>query len=458
MVKKYIYLGMSAILAVAGCTGPRGTGMPVPRPLGRNIQSFHASSDDVDKSVSAEAVERRDTITLRQALALALMKNPELAVYSWDIRAAEARILQAKVLPNPEMEIEVEEFGGSGETQGFDAAKMSIVLSQVIELGGKRAKRRNTATLEMEVAAWKYEAKRLDILTDTTQRLIDVLAAQQKLELAESELGIASNVHHAVSERVKAGKDSPLESIKSKGELASSKLTVIQAARNLAENRQRLAAMWGSKQAVFDKAVGSWPEMPKEIPRYKDIEQRLDQNPEMERALVDLNLAKASLATEKAARIPDLELVTGVEQSEAEDDLTFIAGVGVQIPVFDRNQGGIKEAQASVEKAKQNKKATEVSLHAELRAAYETLTYTKHATLTLAGEVLPAAQEAFSAAEEGYRAGKFSYLDVLDAQRTLFEAKSILLEVRTEYHKSLAKLERLTGENLSTIETKKGDR
>jgi len=108
MVKKCSYFGMSAILALAGCTGPRGTGMPVPRPLGRNLQSFHASSDDAENVVSAEAVERQDTITLRQALALTLIKNPELVVYSRDIRAAEARILQAKALPNPEMEVEVE--------------------------------------------------------------------------------------------------------------------------------------------------------------------------------------------------------------------------------------------------------------------------------------------------------------------------------------------------------------
>ena len=449
---------MSAVLALAGCTGPRGTQMPVPRPLGRDIQSFHASSDDMENSVSAEAVEHPETITLHQALALALMKNPELAVYSWHIRAAEARILQAGMLPNPEMAIEVEEFGGSGESQGFDAARMSIVLSQVIELGGKRASRRNTATLETALAAWEYEIKRLDILTETTQRFIDVLESQQTLALAESELAVANNVHHAVSERVKAGKDSPLESIKSTSELASSKLSVIQTTRNLAENRHLLAAMWGSKRAVFDKAAGSWPEMPGEIPHYENIEQRLHQNPTIEHALMELRLAEAGLAAEKTARIPDLELATGVERSEEEDGQTFIAGMGVQMPVFDRNKGRIKEARAAVEKARQNKRATEIALHAELRAAYETLAAAKHATLILSNEVLPAAQEAFSAAEEGYRAGKFSYLDVLDAQRTLFEAKSTSLEIRAEYHKSLAKLERLTGENLSTIEMEKGDK
>jgi len=448
MVRKYIF-GLSAILVLAGCAGPRGTGMPVPRPLGSDIQSFHAVTGDVDKPASTDAVEQRGSITLRRALTLALMKNPELAVYSWDIRAAEARMLQAKVLPNPAMEIEVEEFGGSGEAEGFDAATTRVVLSQVIELGGKRAGRWNTAVLEMELAAWEYEAKRLDVLTETTERFIDVLAAQQKEELAASGLSIASNVHHAVSERVKAGKDSPLERIKSKGELASSKLTVIEAGRNLAESRHRLAAMWGSRRAVFDKAVGSWPEMPKEIPDYKDIEKRLHQNPEMERGLVDLSMAEANFDAAKAARIPDLELAASVGRSEADDGQTLTAGVGVQIPVFNRNRGGIREAQAAVEKARKNRDATEVALHAELRAAYETLAYAKHAAVTLADEVLPAVQEAFSAAEEGYRAGKFSYLYVLDAQRTLFEAKSILLEVRAEYHKSLAKLERLTGESLS---------
>ncbi len=457
MLRKSIIFGISAILALTGCAGPRGPGMPVPRPLGSELQSFHASSDDAENSVAIDTVKHQGDITLRQALALALMKNPELAAYSWEIRAAEARILQANVLTNPEVEIEVEEFGGSGEAEGFDAARMSIVLSQVIELGGKRAKRRRTAALETEVSAWEYEAQRLDVLTETTQRFVDVLVTQQKADLANEELGIASNVHHVVSERVNAGKDSPLERIKSKGKLAASKLIVMQATRDLAAHKDNLAAMWGSGRAAFGDAVGSWPEMPESLPDYSDIERRLHQNPEMALERLDMQLAEAGLAEEKAAWIPDLQWAGGVERSEAEDDETFIAGIGMAIPVFDRNRGGIQSAQAAVEKARQHMKATEVALHTELGAAYETLVYARQATATLTDDVLPAVQEAFSAAEEGYRTGKFSYMDVLDAQRTLFEAQSILLDVRAEYHKTLASLERLTGESLNTIETRTGD-
>lgn len=82
MVKKYIYSGMSAILLLVGCAGPRGAGMPVPRPLGRDLQSFHASLDGVDQPVSNEVAERQDSISLRHALSCALMQNPELKAFS----------------------------------------------------------------------------------------------------------------------------------------------------------------------------------------------------------------------------------------------------------------------------------------------------------------------------------------------------------------------------------------
>ncbi|NQT94626.1 MAG: TolC family protein, partial [Lentisphaerae bacterium] len=202
MVKKHIYLGISAILALTGCTGPRATGMPVSRPLGKDIQSFHASSDPAEKSISAETFESQDTITLRQALALALMKSPELEAFSHNVRAAEARTLQARLLPNPEIEVDVGEFNRGGE--GFDAAESSVVLGQLIELGGKRRMRTRVAEAEGELAGWDYESKRLDVFAETAQRFTKVIAAQRRLELARSAAALAEQTSKAVGERVKA--------------------------------------------------------------------------------------------------------------------------------------------------------------------------------------------------------------------------------------------------------------
>jgi cobalt-zinc-cadmium efflux system outer membrane protein len=95
---------------------------------------------------------------LRQALALALLQNPELRAFAWDVRAAEARTLQAGLRPNPELGLEVENIAGTGVLQGGQSAETTLRLNQVIELGGKRARRLQVAAVERDLAAWDYEA------------------------------------------------------------------------------------------------------------------------------------------------------------------------------------------------------------------------------------------------------------------------------------------------------------
>ena len=102
---------IGVILAVVLCCAPGSdadVSRPKPHALGKEFASFqppqHAAATD---SASARIEEPTGVITLRQALALALMKNPELAVFSWEARAREAQALQARLLPNPELDVEV---------------------------------------------------------------------------------------------------------------------------------------------------------------------------------------------------------------------------------------------------------------------------------------------------------------------------------------------------------------
>src|SRR5262245_60728610 len=111
--------------------------------------------------------EPRGVIRLQQVLTLTLLRNPELAAFSFDMRAAEARALQAGIWPNPQLGVEVENVAGTGSTtKGVRAAETTLQLSQLIELGGKRAKRMRLAGLERELTSWDYEVKRLDVLTE----------------------------------------------------------------------------------------------------------------------------------------------------------------------------------------------------------------------------------------------------------------------------------------------------
>ena len=90
-----------------------------------------------------------------------------MRAFSWEVRAGEARALQASLVPNPEIELEIEELKTSGDGgTGLGYAEYVISVAQAIELGGKRAKRMRLAEAERDLAAWDYEAKRVDVLTE----------------------------------------------------------------------------------------------------------------------------------------------------------------------------------------------------------------------------------------------------------------------------------------------------
>src|SRR5262245_21813874 len=120
---------------------------------------------------SGEAVDDRlpsGAVSLEDALAAALLHNPELATYPFEIRAEEARALQEGLLPNPSLSTEVENFGRfGGGGDGVEKAQTTVSLTQLFELGGKRTKRRSLAKLDSEIAGWDYERARLDTATKT---------------------------------------------------------------------------------------------------------------------------------------------------------------------------------------------------------------------------------------------------------------------------------------------------
>ena len=125
--------------------------------------------------------------------------------------------------------------------------------------------------------------------------------------------------------------------------------------------------------------------------------------------------------------------------------------VSLPLPVFDRNQGGFLEARYRLAKAGEEQRDAEVQARAALAEAYAALAGAFTEATRLKNEVLPGAQSAFDAVSEGYRQGKFGFLDVLDAQRTLFEARGQYIEALVAYHKAVAEAERLLGAPLADV-------
>lgn len=417
---------------------------------------IYAIAGEAPKNSPKAIEEPTGTITLREVVALALLKNPELQAFDQEVRAREARIIQASLLPNPELETANENFGGQRAFSGFQQTQATIALSQVILLGGKRAKRTLVASLSKDLAQWDYETKRMDVLTQVAQTFADVLGAQQQLELMQDLMRLAEQARLTVSERVKAGKVSPIEETRAQVALSSTRIELQRAQRELKAARKMLASLWGSTTPRFIAVQGELSFI-SPIPSLEALGQRVSRNPDLARWATEIAQRQAVVENEKAKAIPNVTLTGGYQYLGQTSDNALTLGLSFPLVFFNRNQGGIQEAFSRVSKAETNQKATKVRVTTALAQAYQAVSFAYSQAVILRDEVLPGAKSAFDAINEGYRFGKFAFLNVLDNQRTFFQAKAQYVRALTDYHKAVAGVERLIGGKLnpdSVTETK----
>jgi cobalt-zinc-cadmium efflux system outer membrane protein len=379
-------------------------------------------------------------LTSEHAVAKALEQHPELVAVTAEIDGKEGAALQAGLLPNPEFEVEVEEIGAD---EGTDVLETTFSLSQDVELGGKRRKRRDAASLEISLARWDLDTKHLDVVEAVNAAFVEALAAQDRVRLQEELVGVAEKGLAAVTERVKAGKVSPIEETQARVTLASSRIELSRARSEWEGARGNLAAAWGGSGDEVVGVEGSLTEI-RPLPSESELLEALQRNPDLARWDAEIEQRKAAVVVESAGRIPDLTLTGGVRTFGGTDDVTYVAAISMPLPLFGRNQGAIIEADQELARTRAEQRAVRREVRADLSGEYQKLVAARAEIEALEEAVLPDAEAAFEAIREGYRWGKFEYLDLLDAQRTLVQAKAQAVDARAAYHAARARLERLT--------------
>ena len=443
-------MGLVGWFALAGCTAGPIDSLPPPRPLGADLGAGPAGAPAgaVTDAPTSRPVPSEPTgeLTLRQALALALAGNPELAGFSWAVRMAEADRIQAALPPNPEFEAEFENFAGTGEFRGTRALETTVALGQVVELGGKRGAR-------MRLAGWDYEAKRLAVLTDVTKQFIGVLALQGQLAFARRGLDLARQTRQAVARRVGAGKAVATEESKAAVAVASAQIAVRRTERKLKAAGSSLAATWGGRGAKFTRAIGQLGE-PGPLPPMGPLIAKLAQNPDVARWSAEIARHRSAVEAERANGVPDVEVGVGYRhfRETADNDRAMLVTVAIPLPIFDRNQSGVRKASFALLKARADQRAAEVRARADLEAAWQELAASHEEAVSLRDEVLPAARASYEAAGKLFAAGKTDYLDMLDAQQTLMDATAQHVDALAAYHQALADVEGLIGQRLDTTE------
>ncbi len=434
------------VTSIAGCgPGPIGEYWPPPAPLGRDLRSVRVPRDPgADPAVAHAPLEPTGVLALREALSLTVRYSPQLASFAWEIRAQEAAIIQAGLLPNPELEVEIEDFGGSGFFSGFGGSQTTFAIGQTILLGKKLRRRVEVASLERDVAGWDYETARVEAITRVAGDFVETLADQERLALAVDTEALANRIYSTVGERVEAGKVSPVELTRARIELAEATLDRQRAERELAAARYRLAANWGSASPRFERAAGDLTTV-EEPPSADALVARIESNPDLARWSTEIALRRADIGLARAEGVPDVTLFGGPRILEGADDTVAVAGLSIPIPVFDRNQGAILEARIRHAQAGTLRQAAEVQVRAELAAAWQALDAAHLEVRAVRDDVEPSARLALEAAEEAFRQGKIGSLDLLDSQRTLFRVRRQLVDALASFHQAVIAAERLIG-------------
>jgi len=441
-----------ALALMGGCTANIvDKGWQPMRPLGNDLATMRPPVDSKSATQPAVAIEPTGPLTLRQALTLAMLHSPDLAGASWEVRMAEARAIQASLPPNPEIGFDLESVSSPRVVETV------LSLGQVIFLSDKLARQKQVALLDCDMSGWDWEARRIRVYSDTTKAFAALVAAQERLALAEEIVGISQKLLDTAGERVRSGKASPLEEMKAKVELSTVRADLEQARQTVLAARQRLAATWGGTTPRFTKAEGRL-EAKDAIPTADQVFCLVEQNPEVARWTTEMQRRRAVVRLERRKAIPDLTIGGGFKREKAGGEAAargFIVGASIPVPLFDRNQGGIKESRYNVAKGHEEQRATKARVLTEIADAYQSMA-SAHARSSILGKnVVPEAQKAFDAASAGYNEGKFPYLDVLDSQRTVFDARVRHLEALTEYLAAVADIEGLVGQSVETIvETK----
>jgi len=416
---------------------------PAPYPVGRALPAFEAPASAVATPQDLPP-EPTGVLRLADALAAALLRNPELAAVAHEVRAREAALLQAGALPNPTVSLELEDVAGSGEFRGVESAQTTLLLGQLIELGGKRAARIDLAAADRDLAAWDYEVHRIDVFVRAADEFVDVLAAQERLRLADDAFEIARSMQRVASLRLRAGIASPAEEIRAGVQVDVASVEREHTEHELATARQALAAMWAGEAPRFERAEGDLERLAS-VPSAEEIDRRLESSPSVVRWRDELARRDALRARATSERVPDVTLFAGPRRLSGSDDTALVVGFAFPLPLWNRSRGAIAEAGYRVAKVAAEARASRVRTVMGLAEARIGLQAASEEAHLLRTRVLPGSERAVEALRRGYEQGRFAQIEVLDAERARLAAREQYLRALVEAHHSAQEIERLTG-------------
>jgi cobalt-zinc-cadmium efflux system outer membrane protein len=381
------------------------------------------------------------SITLDDAVEIFLRQNLELVAGRYDIETAEAEKLTARLRPNPQLTVGLSDLPLNLSGPFIKEQTYSYGVSRTIELGGKRSKRIDVANANSDVAHGQFQMTVWQLTNDLKRKFYTVVLNQSLLNLArENEATFTEIVKHT-TELVNAGEISGLdlervevEKLKFDTDLANSERDYEVALRDLR------FALGGDYRVMDIEVAGTIDYEPYQFSFSELRDKALAERPDLKAAQLSERAADANIRLQNAQRIPDLTLGGGIDQAPSGTS-TYTAGIGIALPVSDRNQG--ERAKALIEKKKaqnQEQLITNQVLSDVDKALVAFEVQRRRVDLYRTG-VITKVNDIQKLTEVALKAGESSTLDLLDAIRTRRDTLAGFYQTLFDYQMSLLDIE-----------------
>jgi cobalt-zinc-cadmium efflux system outer membrane protein len=388
-------------------------------------------------------------MTLAELEEMAIRCNPTVAQAANRVEAARGRCVQVGLYPNPVAGYIGAEIGNEGQ-----GGQQGSFVGQEIVTAGKLRLNRSVAEQEVRQAEWAWQSQRQRVLTDVRRSFYDVLVAQRTMELTEQLLRIGEEGVRSTESLMKAKEVARADLLQARIEAESARVLLERARNRHAASWRNLAAVVGAATMPPRPLAGeAWDGLP--VLTWEDTYSRLlAQSPQLAAARAGVARAQATVNREYAQRVPNIDLQAAVQYDNATRDTFATIQAGVPMPIFNRNQGNIRRAQAELLAAQNEVQRVQLELQQRLAEVFQQYATGLYQVEKYTRDILPNAKASLTLTTSGYRQGEYSYLSLLVAQRTFFQTNLTYLEALRELRSAATAIDgNLLSDSLQAGET-----